>query len=243
VTATSDSTTNDDRIDNPVPTTTTAVPSALSRTHLRRFPIPRLDGIVHNHFRATQSASLAVSGRYLELLYVLIATLVCVPHHKTVSVVDFEGRFDPLRLLTTAVHLGDPTHSVDTRPTTPRRSDLDHVHILRPSRGDATHVAGCVASMEEHMLYGSHCSRTREWWGTVVIGGGLNPAGGAGHVAAVADWKGWLRVDRVEVPQFLDVGVEEAIADRERRQRAVEEAGWMATSPWGALVFGRRRGT
>jgi len=215
----------------------------------RKFYIARLDELVARHFRATQSASLAVSGRHLELLYVLVATLIAPPHGKAVSIVDFDGRFEPLRLLATAPAIAAPTGvaqgrdapTATTGPNRLSRADLDHVYILHPPRGDAAHVAGCVASVEEYMVYSKHKSRAREWWGTVVIGGGLNPAGagGGGQVAVVADWRGWLRVERAEVPPFRDMGVEDAMLDLEERQRAVDEAGWVASSPWGSMVFGR----
>ncbi|KAK0616533.1 hypothetical protein B0T14DRAFT_434262 [Immersiella caudata] len=210
---------------------------ALSAGRLREYPIPRLDSIVQRHFRATQSAPLAVTGRYHELLYVLIASLIAAPHNKAVSIIDFEGSFELLRLLATppAIQDGAPTSTNRFR-----RADLDHVHVLRPAPGDAAHIAGCIASMEEYMLYAPHCSRDREWWGAVVIGGGLNPAGdnGAGHVCVVTDRKGWLRVQRAEVPQFLDATVESALVDRDSRQWEVEDAGWVGTSPWGSVVLG-----
>ncbi|KAK4452699.1 hypothetical protein QBC34DRAFT_28834 [Podospora aff. communis PSN243] len=215
----------------------TGYTSNLSAGRLREYPIPRLDGVVQRHFRATQSAPLALTGRYHELLYVLIASLIAAPHSKSVSIIDFEGSFEILRLLATplAVQGGSPTTTKRLR-----RADLDHVHFLRSAPGDAAHVAACVASMEEYMLYAPHCSRDREWWGAVVIGGGLNPAdtSGAGHVCVVTDRKGWMKVERAEVPPFWDVTVEGALAERENRQQAVEEAGWVASSPWGNVVFG-----
>ncbi|KAK3317011.1 hypothetical protein B0H66DRAFT_520197 [Apodospora peruviana] len=223
----------------------------------RTFPISRLNELVRRHFRATQSAPLAITGRHHELLYVLVATLIAPPFEKAVSIVDFDGRFDALRLLATApygdeIGVATAAHSEEEQGRIQavemsssnrivRRSDLDHVYILCPARGDLTHIADCIASMEEYMVYGSHRSRAREWWGTMVIGGGLNPAGGAsaGHVAVTAGWRGWLRVDRAEVPAFSSgMSVEEALADREKRQAAVDDAGWVASCPWGWFTFG-----
>lgn len=182
------------------------------------------------------------------MLYVLIATLIAAPHDKAVAIVDFEGRFDPVRLLAArpfeeAAATSTTSPPAESKPRAAvQRADLDHVHILRPARGSITHIADCVASIEKYMLYGSHRSRGREWWGTVVIGGGLNPAGSASaaasaQVAVTADWKGWLRVDRAEVPTLWDMSVQEALADREKRQAAVEGAGWVASSPWGSLAI------
>ncbi|KAL2145643.1 hypothetical protein VTI28DRAFT_6701 [Corynascus sepedonium] len=213
------------------------------------FPIRPLNDLVNRHFRATQSANLALTGRHRELLYVLVATLISAPHEKAVAIVDFEGRFNPLRLLATQpiqdTAATDLASAASKSVPTVRRADLDHVHILRPARGSFTHIAECVRSIEEYMLYGSHRSGAREWWGTIVIGGGWNPAGTASatasaQVAVTADWKGWLRVDRPEVPTFWDMSAEEALADRETRQAAVEDAGWLATSPWGGFSIGRR---
>ncbi|KAK4151289.1 hypothetical protein C8A00DRAFT_17299 [Chaetomidium leptoderma] len=217
-------------------------------TRLRTFPIGPLDDLVNRHLRATLSAPLALTGRHRELLYVLVATLITAPHEMAVAIVDFEGRFDPLRLLATMVDQAAVTGSTaaESKPrATVQRADLDHVHILRPARGSFAHIAECVASIEGYILYGSHRSRGREWWGTVVIGGGLNPAGNASaaasaQVTVTADWKGWLRVDRAEVPTFWDMTVEEAMADREKRQAAVEDAGWVATSPWGGFTICKR---
>ncbi|KAK4240063.1 hypothetical protein C8A03DRAFT_31810 [Achaetomium macrosporum] len=217
-------------------------------SQLKKFPIEPLNDLVNRHFRATQSAPLAVTGRHRELLYVLVATLISAPHNKAVAIVDFTGRFEPLRLLAT-----NPLNGATTTPESPdaaprptvQRADLDHVHIIRARRCSPSNVAKCVASIEEYMLYGNHFSHDRDWWGTVVIGGGLNPAGSvsaaaSAQVAVTADWKGWLRVDRAEVPTFWDMSAEEALADREKRQAAVEDAGWVATSPWGSFSICRR---
>ncbi|KAK4189677.1 hypothetical protein QBC35DRAFT_379770 [Podospora australis] len=213
------------------------------------FPIPRLNDLVQKHFRTTNSAPLAITGRYHELLYILIATLIAPPHKKTVAVIDFEGRFGPLRLLATT-------------PTTPepgagpaihlRRSDLEHVYILRPPlAGNDKLMARCIASVKHFMLYGNHRSREREWWGTVVILGGAVRGSGIdaairgaldgdddSQVAVIAGWKGWLRVDRAEIAGFFDTDVGQALADRELRQAAVERAGWEASSLWGSFTFG-----
>lgn len=188
---------------------------------------------------------MAVSGRYQELLYVLVSTLIVSPHDKVVSVIDFDGRFDPLRLLATSP-IGEGTATDAQSPLAVQPADLDHVHILRPARGSTACILDCVTSMEEYMLYGPHQSRAREWWGTVVIGGGLNSGGNvsaavSAHVAVTAGWKGWLRVDRADVPGFGDMSVEEALAGRDKRQASVEDAGWGATSPWGGFVICRPR--
>ncbi|KAK4098398.1 hypothetical protein N658DRAFT_432030, partial [Parathielavia hyrcaniae] len=225
-------------------TTSDANDSNTGHARIPTFPISPLNDLVGRHFRATQSAPLALTGRHRELLCVLVATLISPPHDKAVAIVDFEGRFDPVRLLA-ARPAEEGAPAALTNPV--QRADLDHVHILRPARGSVAHVADCVASIEEYMLYGSHRSRGREWWGTVVIGGGLNPAGSASaaasaQVAVTADWKGWLRVDRAEVPTFWDMSAEEALADREGRQAAVEDAGWVGSSPWGSFTICRREG-
>lgn len=206
------------------------------------FPIPQLDQLVKRQFRATQSAPLAVKGRYQELLYPLVATVIAQPYEKAVSVIDFEGRFDPLRLLATP-SFEDELWAQATSKRFVRRADLDHVHILRPPRGNAAHIAKCVASVEQYMLYGSHRSRTREWWGTIVIGVGSNPAGNlsadaSAHIAVTAGWKGWLRVDDPDAAVFPPgTSIEDALKDRERRQSMVDAAEWVASCPWGGFTF------
>ncbi|KAL2260248.1 hypothetical protein VTK26DRAFT_5830 [Humicola hyalothermophila] len=230
-------------------------------TRPRDFGIGPLNDLIAQHPRATWSAPLAVTGRYHELLYILVATLITPPHNKTVAIVDFEGRFDPLCLLTTipfSQNTPSPATAATVKPRRVHPTDLDHVHILRPPRDESnngnTHLADCLASMEKHMLYGTHRSRDREWWGTVVIGGsgaaGRGGGGGGGrdgrshpmapHVAVTAGRRGWLRVDRAEVPAFSwGLSAQEAVLDRERRQAAVEAAGLMVVSPWGGFAMSR----
>ncbi|KAI1655430.1 hypothetical protein F4813DRAFT_366952, partial [Daldinia decipiens] len=85
------------------------------------------------------------------------------------------------------------------------------------------------------MLYGAHGSRAREWWGTVVIGGG---SGASVKGDVNAGWKGWLRVEREEVAGFpVGISVEEALRDRNKRQEVVEDAGWVASSRVGSYVW------
>lgn len=77
----------------------------------------------------------------------------------------------------------------------------------------------------------------------------------ATQVAVTAGWQGWLRVDRAEVPAptgtgtpmgmgsgsswtFWNKNAEEARREREEREKAVEEVGWVAASAWGTFVFG-----
>ncbi|KAK4175144.1 hypothetical protein QBC36DRAFT_190579 [Triangularia setosa] len=219
----------------------------------KTFPIGALDDLVQRNFRATGSAPLAISGRCHELVYVLIATLVAKPWEKAVVVVDFEGRFDPLRML--AAPLAGPASSLPdnqeeaTKKVRVKKGDLEHVHVLQPRKGNweqqppARFVSACLTTMEEYMLYGAHRSRGREWWGTVIIGGGFNPVGGlpkavSAQVAVTAGRRGWLRVERAEVPGFGELSVEQAVKGREKRQQAVEQMGWVGSSPWGGFSFG-----
>ncbi|KAJ9156039.1 hypothetical protein NKR23_g1496 [Pleurostoma richardsiae] len=298
-----------------------AVPGA---GQVKRFPIPALDALVARHFRASQSAPLAVSGRHLPLVYLLVATLVAAPHSKAVVVVDVDGRFDVTRVLesvpfedeqgrrrehqeSVAAQPSDslagaagaqatsPTKDSDvlarggegvgadpatttsastSASTAAVRShhddrqqesegvvaaaaatdgghklrvtlkDLQHIHVYRPARGSRYHIGEVIASAEQHMLYGRHGSGSREWWGTVVIGGGSTPSSSISTAAgtATADvktgWRGWLRVDREEMRGFgAGMSVEEALADRERRQAAVDESGWVASCVWGGFAF------
>ncbi|KAK1781431.1 hypothetical protein QBC45DRAFT_57304 [Copromyces sp. CBS 386.78] len=253
----------------PSTTTTTTTTKTSIKPEPRNFPILFLNELVQRHFHATGSATLSITGRYHELLYLLVAALIVPPNCKTVAIVDFEGRFDTLRLLATRPFSSGYT---DTRPLDP--SDLDHVHILRPPRSTSVPLYAYLAAIEEYMLYAPHKSRGREWWGTIIIGSSSNttttssmtttttssnnnPAAAAAaqaqaaqvqaqaQVAVTAGWQGWLRVDRTEVttpPSFWNKSAEEAKREREGRQEAVEEGGWVASSSWGTFVFGSGKG-
>ncbi|KAJ2966218.1 hypothetical protein NUW58_g10714 [Xylaria curta] len=169
--------------------------------------------------RATQSAPpplMSVSGRYLPFLYHLVSTLISKPHAYTVVIIDTEGKFDVTRLI--SYKPADPNY-----PAAP--ADLAHVYIYRPGR-DQEQVKAILSSLDEFMLYGAHDSRARAWWGTIVIGGM------GGHVNA--GWKGWLRVEREYVSGFpVGISAEEAMGERQKRQAAVDAAGWAASSRWG----------
>ncbi|KAK3400651.1 hypothetical protein B0T20DRAFT_150652 [Sordaria brevicollis] len=241
------------------PTTT----NRTTKPEPRYFPIPFLNELVQRHYRATGSANLSITGRHHELLYLLVATLIAPPHCKTVAIVDFDGRFNPLRLLATQPFRSTSSSTTDnTRPLEP--TDLDHVHILRPPRHftPAVPLHTYPAGLEEYMLYGPHKSREREWWGTIVIGSGSSsnttssndPAATAliqAQVAVTVGWQGWLRVDRAEPTTatgagpwtFWNKSAEEARREREDREKAVEEAGWVASSAWGTFVFGSESGS
>ncbi|RYP00957.1 hypothetical protein DL764_006340 [Monosporascus ibericus] len=106
------------------------------------------------------------------------------------------------------------------------------------------------------MLYATHGSRDRELWGTIVVGGGSVPypssassmpdgGGGGGDVLVTTGWRGWLRVEREDVPGFGMGGlgggrvlsVEEALRERGRWDEAVERAGWVAGWRGGRYVW------
>ncbi|KAK1982608.1 hypothetical protein LZ30DRAFT_590240 [Colletotrichum cereale] len=193
--------------------------------HPKAYPIPGLDVLVTRNFRATKSAPLTVTGRHLPLIYSLISTLVSPPHDKTVLVLDTEHRFDATRLLCSPDNI---RHIYVHRPT---RRGIPGQHG-GSSRGTGPEEAReLVVAAENWMLYGDHASSSREWWGTIVIG-----TIGAGDVTAA--WKGWLRIDRDTVPGFsLGCSAKEAMADRQRRQEAVDAALWAASSQWGSFTF------
>jgi hypothetical protein len=246
------------------PTSTTTTSS--SRIQVPTYPSDALNGLVQQHFRATQSPTLSLSGRYLPLLYSLIATLIAAPQNKAVVIIDTEGRFDATRLLDCGL-LSDsePGHSsVDTDSEAPgplhdsiqvlpeprvKLEDLDHVYIYRVTQDNRPSIPDIIASAEEFMVYGTHASKAREWWGTILIGksSGASHARSVGHghlstapICVTTGWKGWLRVDRDQVRGFpAGMSIEEALAERERRQEAVDRAGWVASSEWGGFVFGR----
>lgn len=175
---------------------------------------------------------MAISGRYLPLLYKLASTLVSAPHYYAVLVIDLEVRFDATRLSCNA-------------------DDARHIYVHRPSRtgihngdltgedgggargGAADHLRFLLSGAEKFMLYGTGAvsSASRRWWGTFVVGGL-----GAGDV--VADWRGWLKVSREHVePLSFGMSAEEALRQRHGRQEAVDEAAWVAESHWGNFSF------
>ncbi|KAI0407747.1 hypothetical protein F4802DRAFT_525740 [Xylaria palmicola] len=190
-----------------------------SRHRSADVPMAELSALISRYQRATQSAPpplVSVSGRYLPFLYHLVSTLVAPPHGYAVVVVDAEGAFDATRLVGTSA----------SAPAAP--ADLAHVHVYRPAapRGPEQ-VRAALDAAAHFMLYGSHASRGRAWWGAVVVGGG----GGLVNTG----WRGWLRVDREEVSGFAaGVSVEEALAQRDGRQAAVDAAGWAASPGWGS---------
>jgi hypothetical protein len=97
----------------------------------------------------------------------------------------------------------------------------------------AEHLRALVTEAGNFMLYAAAAapSASRQWWGTIVVGGM-----GAGQV--VAGWKGWLRISRKETPGFaLGTSAEEALARRSARQSVVDAAGWIAESQWGDFDF------
>ncbi|KAI0891636.1 hypothetical protein F4806DRAFT_297212 [Annulohypoxylon nitens] len=205
-------------------------------------PFPALAGIAARYHKATQSAPppvLSVSGRYLPLLYHLISTLIADPYNYTVVVVDAESRFDVTRLVSSSPRSHYAAAHRPNESSYPARiPDLRHVHVYRPARGQEQ-VRAAVAAAGQWMVYGAHESRAREWWGTVVIGGGSGAGGGTGVKGDVnAGWKGWLKVEREEISGFpAGVSVEEALRDRGKRQEAVDAAGWVTVSRVGGYVW------
>ncbi|KAG9251728.1 uncharacterized protein F5Z01DRAFT_263551 [Emericellopsis atlantica] len=212
----------------------TSLGSAATKTPLKTTHLPALDEIAARHFRATQAPTLALHGRHLPLLYKLTSTLVAPPHSYALLVIDLEGRFDATRLTCPEM---DARHIYIHRPsrpssygTSPAEGDGDHNSNGTTS---ADHLRALVAEAGNFMLYGAAAapSASRQWWGTIVVGGM-----GAGQV--VAGWKGWLRISREETPGFaLGTSAEEALTRRSARQSVVEAAGWIAESQWGDFVF------
>ncbi|KAJ4415276.1 hypothetical protein N0V82_007438 [Gnomoniopsis sp. IMI 355080] len=116
--------------------------------------------------------------------------------------------------------------------------DLRHVHIYRPARGSSAHIREVLKSAENFIVYSKHASVAREWWGTIVIGGGSPAALGSGHADVTTGWKGWLRVNRDDVRGFpLGMSAEEALVDRHQRQQAADASGYAATCAWGNFQF------
>ncbi|ETS00324.1 hypothetical protein M419DRAFT_36734 [Trichoderma reesei RUT C-30] len=186
----------------------------VKRTHL-----DELDQLAARQFRATQAPTIALSGRSLPLIYKVISTLVSSPHSMALFVLDLEGRFDATRL-------------------TCADDDLQHVYVQQPpcdeiSSTSVEAMRSYISEAEHFMIYdqSSAASLSREFWGTIVLGGL-----GAGDL--VAAWKGWLHVEREHVPEYSTrITLEEAFERRPERQEVVDRTGWAATSQWGRYVF------
>ncbi|KFA60730.1 hypothetical protein S40285_04735 [Stachybotrys chlorohalonatus IBT 40285] len=189
--------------------------------------IPCLDRLITARHSIPQAATASLSGRSLPLVHRLVATLVSPPHRHVVLVIDLDARFDAARL--------------DCAP-----EDLAHVYVLRPARrSDPETLRALVVEAQDWLVYGrgasaASASAARALWGTIVVGGLVGGLVGVGDV--VTSWRGWLRVDRAGVPGFpMGLSAEEALASRDTRQAAVDQAGWAASSEWGGFGFNEAR--
>ncbi|UKZ81065.1 hypothetical protein TrVFT333_008833 [Trichoderma virens FT-333] len=134
-------------------------------------------------------------------------------------VLDLDGRFDATRLACTD-------------------DDLQHVYVQQPPYDESSGtnvelIRSLIADAERSMVYegASAASLSREFWGSIVLGGL-----GAGDL--VAGWKGWLHVERDHVAEYsMRVTMEDAFERRSDRQEVVDTAGWAAASPWGKFTF------
>ncbi|KAL1902057.1 hypothetical protein Cpir12675_000163 [Ceratocystis pirilliformis] len=181
--------------------------------------VPGLDSLAMKNFRETQTSPISVSGRSLPFIHALLDHLVSPPQSKTVALIDLECGFDPTRLASS-------------------RSNLSHIHVFRmpPATADSTAssiaemVREAVARVQQWMVYGSHQSAGREWWGTIILGA---PGG-----QVWTCWRGWLCVDTEDIPGFATgMSIREAMAERERREQAVDSMNWVASCPWGRFDF------
>lgn len=194
---------------------------------MKKTHIPELDEIATWHFRETQAPTLTISGHHLPLIYKLASTLASPPHNFALVIIDLEGRFDATRLSCSDADSRHIYVHIAAPPPLVRDTDEDE---------DSDHnVASLVDSASKILLYDrvAASSSGRRWWGTIVIGG----FGAGGDV--VADRRGWLHVSREQVVEPLAAGltVQEALGQREARQKAAEEAGWVAESRWGSFTF------
>lgn len=194
------------------------------------------------NFRNTHHMPLQLTGRSMPLIYKLVSALVSRPCLKAVVVIDTEKQFDPTRLA---------APSVPDTQTDADDDDFDHVYVFQPAQCSPERVRELVMRSEEWMLYGDHGSRAREWWGIIVIGGPVmngatqhSSGQGPRHltVDVTAGWKGWMRVDRQDVPGYpVGASAAEALENRHKRQIVVDEALWMATCHWGDFTFAEGR--
>ncbi|KAK7942654.1 uncharacterized protein PG986_011767 [Apiospora aurea] len=221
-------------------------------------PIPSLATLIARHHQVSQTFPpplLSLSGRYLPFLYHLVSTLIAAPHNYAVTIVDADHRFDVTRLVSdsstapTAPAPGPP-NTAAPKPYPATKSDLKHLYVYRPARSaEQAQVQASLAAAREYMLYAPHASQNRAWWGSVVVVGTTGTGGGGGGgekqrqkrlvADVVASWKGWLHVQRQEVPGFgVGMSVEEALGERERRAELVRDRGWEARAREGAYAWG-----
>ena len=192
---------------------------------------------------------LSLSGRYLPFLYHLISTLIAAPHNYTITIIDADHRFDVTRLLSDSPASTAPHDAARPNPYPATKNDLKHIYVYRPApSANQSQVQASLAAAREYMLYAPHGSRTRAWWGSVVVGG----TAGSGFVGpavdgrgerlvadVVASWKGWLHIQREEVAGFgLGISVEEALGERERRAELARNRRWEARAREGAYAWG-----
>lgn len=111
-----------------------AAHAAPSVAKVKSYPIQLLDTLVSRHLRATQSAPLSLSGRYLPLIYLLVATLISSPQQKTVVIIDVDARFDITRVLQCTPHQILPApEPTATGPDTP--CNTGSVQLPKPFLG------------------------------------------------------------------------------------------------------------
>jgi hypothetical protein len=193
--------------------------------------IADLDGVVARHFQSTKAPALAISGRYHPLVYKIASTLVSPPHQFALLIIDLDGRLDATRL---CCDEEDARHVYVQRPSQQAAGSASHAAAHGESSVDVNeHVKLLLAGAENFMFYSAAAagSGTRQWWGTILVGS-------VGLCDIAAGWKGWLRVDREQVPAFpLGFSIEKALGRRDARQAAADEAGWSTDSQWGGFVF------
>ncbi|KAK8115895.1 hypothetical protein PG984_012397 [Apiospora sp. TS-2023a] len=215
-------------------------------------PFPPLANLIARHHQVSQTFPpplLSLSGRYLPFLYHLVSTLIAEPHNYTITIVDADHRFDVTRLISDPSASTTPPNAARPNPYPATKNDLKHIYVYRPARSaNQSQIQASLAAAREFMLYAAHASRTRTWWGSVVVGGtgGFGPAvDGRGErlvADVVASWKGWLHIQREDVPGFgVGMSVEEALGQRERRAEMVRNRGWEARAREGTYAWGHRQ--
>lgn len=177
--------------------------------------------------------------------------LQCAPHPPPPEMGQAVPAFASPAPATTHASVHQPPHALNVSSPGPQQhsvsisceqrvfvEDLKHVHVYRPARGSPSYIRQVLTSAEHFIVYSRHASVGREWWGTIIIGGGNPATSGPGHADVTTGWKGWLRVDRDEVRGFpIGMSAEEALQDRDQRQRAADASGYTASSAWGTFSF------
>ncbi|KAM3451737.1 hypothetical protein NHJ6243_009533 [Beauveria neobassiana] len=105
---------------------------ATTNYKVKKTGISALDEIIGRHFQYTKTGGLAITGRYLPLVYKIASTLASPPNNKVVIIIDYEGSFQASRLNCS-------------------ESALEHIYVLRPAENTRDKLRDVIASTENYV--------------------------------------------------------------------------------------------